>query len=284
MQRRRGTKFGTRFVAALIACAMAGVAKAEECTIRVASGFSEPAATVEVAAREPGIVAVLHVEVGQRVKGGDVLAELDKTMAQAEVDSARLRFVAKGRLMMADAKRELARRKMVELEKLEKARAVRPLEMIEARAELQVSEAEVEAVLEERRAAEIALASAEARLSLLDIRAPFGGVVSTLHRKPSELVGAGGDARLVTLLNLEKLHADFFVPPACLGRAERGTPLQIRLPREGTEVAARVRDLGPDIDAPTGLRRLGIEVDNGDYHLLSGERVELALPLVAPAQ
>jgi RND family efflux transporter MFP subunit len=268
----------------LLASALAGPANAQECSLAIASGFTEPAATVEVAAREPGIVATMHVEVGQKVKGGDVLAELDKTMARAEVDGARVRFVAKGRLMVAEAKRDLARRKMSELEKLEKARAVRPLEMIEARAELLVAEAEVEAMLEERRAAEIALASAEARLSLLDIRAPFDGVVSTLHRKPSELVGAGGDARLVTLLSLDKLHADFFVPPACLGRAETGTPLQIRLPREGREVAARVRDLGPDIDAPTGLRRLGIEVDNGDYQLLSGERVELALPLLAPVQ
>lgn len=271
-------------MAALIACAIPGAAHAQQCTAKVASGFTEPASTVEVAAREPGIVAVMRVEVGQKVKGGDVLAELDKTMAQAEVDGARVRYDAKGRLMVAEAKRDLARRKMTELEKLEKARAVRPLEMIEARAELQVSEAEVEAVQEERRAADIALSSAEARLSLLDIRAPFDGVVSTLHRKPSELVGAGGDARLVTLLSLDKLHADFFVPPACLGNAERGTPLQVRLTREGKEVAARVRDLGPDIDAPTGLRRLGIEVDNDDYQLLSGERVELALPLVVPAQ
>lgn len=269
---------------ALIACAVAGAADAQECTAKVATGFTEPASTVEVAAREPGIVAVMHVEAGQKVKGGDVLAELDKTMAQAEVDSARVRYDARGRLMMAEAKRDLARRKMNELEKLEKARAVRPLEMIEARAELQVSEAEVEAVEEERRAAQIALSSAQSRLSLLDIRAPFDGVVSTLHRKPSELVGAGGDARLVTLLKLEKLHADFFVPPACLGSAKTGTSVQVRLLREGREVTARVRDLGPDIDAPTGLRRLGIEVENRDYQLLSGERVELALPLLAPVQ
>ena len=281
MRRWCRTRPGAGLLAATAALVAAGGVEAAECPIDLTAGFTEPAATVEVAAREPGIVSVMRVKASQRVEAGEILAELDKTIAQAEVDSARVRALAKGRLTVAEAKRDLARRKMTELDKLEKSRAVRPLELMEARAELQVAEAEIEAVLDERRAAELALASAEAHLSLLEIRAPFDGVVSAIHREQSELVGAGGDARLVTLLKLERLHADFFVPVDCFGEAEKGMAVDVRLPREARQVRARIRDLGSDIDAPTGLRRLGIEIDNADYELLSGDRVELALPLGA---
>lgn len=279
MQRSYRTRPAAISLAAAMTIVSSGLVEAAECPIDRTAGFTEPAATVEVAAREPGIVTAMLVEPGQRVTAGEVLAELDKTIAQAEVDSARVRALAVGRLAVAEAKRDLARRKMSEFGKLEKSRAIRPLELMEARAELQVAEAEVEAVLDERRVAELALASAEAHLSLLNIRAPFDGVVSVVHRKKSELVGAGGDARIVTLLKLEKLHADFFVPVDCFGKVEKGMTIDMRLPREGRSVKAHVRDLGSEIDAPTGLRRLGIEIENADYQLLSGDRIELALPL-----
>lgn len=267
------------FLVAAAATVLASAAASANCTIEQAMGFTEPAATVEVAAREPGIVAVMRVEAGQRVKAGEILAELDKTIAQSEVDSARIRAEAKGRIAIAGAKRDLAQRKMTEIDKLEKSRAIRPLELIEARAELQVAEAEAESALDEQRVGELALAGAEAHLALLDVRAPFDGVVSAIHRKQSELAGAGGDARLVTILKLESLHADFFVPVACFGDAEKGLAVSVLLPREGRRVEARIRDLGSEIDAPTGLRRLGIEIGNADYKLLSGDRIELALPL-----
>ncbi|WP_312364154.1 efflux RND transporter periplasmic adaptor subunit [Ensifer sp.] len=277
--RCRNNRHVARLIGVALATALAGAAMAEDCNLQHVEGFTEPAATVEVAAREPGIVATMRAEVGQRVSAGDVLAELDKTIAQGEVDSARVRALANGRIAIAEARRDLARRKMTEVAKLEKSRAVRPLEIIEARAELQVAEAEVEAVLDERRTAELALASAVAHLSLLDIKAPFDGVVSAIHRKQSELAGAGGDARLVTLLKLETLNADFFVPVACFGDISAGTALDVRLAREGRVLKAQVRDVGSEIDAPTGLRRIGIEIANPDYRLLSGERIVINLPI-----
>lgn len=279
MARCRNNRHVERLIGVAFATALASAAMADECNLQHVEGFTEPAATVEVAAREPGIVAAMRVEVGQRVAAGDVLAELDKTIAQGEVDSARVRALANGRLAMTVARRDLASRKMAEVAKLEKSRAVRPLEIIEARAELQVAEAEVEAAMDERRTAELALASAVAHLSLLDIRAPFDGVVSAIHRKQSELAGAGGDARLVTLLKLETLNADFFVPVGCFGNVSAGTPLDVRLVREGRLLQAKVRDVGSEIDAPTGLRRIGIEIANPDYRLLSGDRIDIGLPI-----
>lgn len=256
-----------------------GSAQPIDCNIQEATGFTEPAAMVDVAAREPGIVADVKVDPGDRVRTGDVLAELDKTLTLAELNSARGRAEATGRLSVAEAKLDQASRRMAELAKLEKAKATRPLELLTARAELAIAEAELQAARDERHVAEIDALGVEAKLSLLDVRAPFDGVVNEVHRKASELVGAGGDARVVTLFKLDRLHADFFVPFGCIGEIGKGASLNVTLARLDRRIEARVRNLGLEIDAPTGMRRISLEIDNRDYELLGGERLVLELPV-----
>ncbi|WP_198174404.1 efflux RND transporter periplasmic adaptor subunit [Mesorhizobium xinjiangense] len=267
--------------AAWIYLFLSGTASAQpsDCTLAQAAGFTEPAATVEIAAREPGIVAKVLVEVGDRVKAGEILAELDKTLALAELDSARARAAATGRLEAAEAKFDHASRRSEEIAKLEAARAARPLELIAAKAEMAVARAELRAAKDDLHIAELDAASVEARLSLLDVRAPFDGVVNEVHRDVSELVGASGEARIVTLYELDRLHADFFVPAGCIGDVGKGTILPVKLERQDKSLPARVRNLGVEIDAPTGMRRISIEIDNPDYIYLGGERLVLALPV-----
>ncbi|MGI6853296.1 efflux RND transporter periplasmic adaptor subunit [Mesorhizobium sp. 1B3] len=250
-----------------------------DCELKEATGFTEPAAVIEVAAREPGIVAHILVEPGDRVKAGDILADLDKTVTLAELEGARARAEATGRLSAAEAKLSHARRRSEEIAKLEKSRAVRPLELIAAKAELAVAEAELQSAQDELRIAGLDADSVAARLSLLDVRSPFDAVVNEVHREAGELVGSAGDARVVTLFKLDRLHADFFVPSGCIGKVAKGAALTVVLSRANRAMEARLRNLGLDVDAPTGMRRISVEIDNAGYELLGGERLVLALPV-----
>ena len=278
MVRRRSNKRAAVIAALTLACCTSAPVDAADCGIDSVSGFTEPAARIEVAAREPGIVAMVHVKPGDRVKAGELLAELDKTIALAEVGGARVAAQAKGRIAAAEARKDHADRRMTEFEKLEKSRAVRPMEVLAARAELQIAEAELLIAREDRQVAALALERAQSRLSLLDIRAPFNGLIETVHREVSELVGSAGDARIVTLLILDTLFSDLFLPAECFDNVSVGDPVEVYLPSHGLTVPARVRDLGAEVDAPTGLRRLGLKIENPDYELLAGERLVFKLP------
>ena len=60
----------------------------------VATGKIEPITKVEVKSKASGIVKKLYVEYGDKVKKGQVLAELDKEEIQARVDQARAQLEA----------------------------------------------------------------------------------------------------------------------------------------------------------------------------------------------
>jgi HlyD family secretion protein len=55
----------------------------------VATGKIEPITKVEIKSKASGIVKKLYVDYGDKVKKGQVLAELDKEEIQARVDQAR---------------------------------------------------------------------------------------------------------------------------------------------------------------------------------------------------
>ena len=60
----------------------------------VATGKIEPITKVEIKSKASGIVKKLYVEYGDRVKKGQILAELDKEEIQARVDQARAQLEA----------------------------------------------------------------------------------------------------------------------------------------------------------------------------------------------
>ncbi|QIE56046.1 efflux RND transporter periplasmic adaptor subunit [Pikeienuella piscinae] len=259
-------------------CALSSAGAADECAATSAIGFADPAKRVEVAAREPGIIARQHVDVGARVTKGDLLAELDKRLGAADVALARARAEAEGRIAAAEARRDQTRRRAEELKRLSRSGAARPFEVAEAGAQLTIAEAELQTVLDERRVARLELESAEVRLALLDVRAPFDGVVEDILRRESELAGAGGDARILTLVETDSLHVEIFAPAACLDDIAIGDVLTVAAVRSGADFSARVRELGGEIDAATGLRGVVLEIRNEKTGLLVGERISLALP------
>ncbi|MBY8977918.1 efflux RND transporter periplasmic adaptor subunit [Rhodobacteraceae bacterium NNCM2] len=271
----------TGAIAASLILALAAGAAAQtagECPPQEVTGFAEPSAIVEVAAREPGILAKVLVHEGQQVSTGDVLAELDKSLAQADVESARMRAAASGRVEVAEARLALANERLAEMNKLKRSGAARPLEMIAVRAEAAIAAAELQAARDDRLSFAADLARAEARLRLLEIRAPIDGLVDEIHREVSEFVGSNGDPRVVTLLQGDPLQIDFFAPAACLVETEPGTLVEVATAPPSEPLEATVIDLGREIDAATGMRRFRVEIANDGLSLLSGQRMVISLP------
>jgi len=260
-------------------CLLSLPVAAKDCDSPPIVTFTEPVETVDVAAREGGIVSHVFVKPGDRVHAGQVLAELEKTLEKANVAAAEARADARGRIDVAQAKLSQAQQRMTEILKLKGSHAVRPLEIMQARADVEIAGAEVKAAQDDQRDAELALDQAKARLSLLDVRAPYDGIVDKLYRRESEYVGAGGDPRILSLFKMSRLKADFFVPLDFVGVLERGSHVKVTLVRQKRVLDGQIRDLGREIDAPTGLRLVSVEFKNEDYALLGGERVEIDPPI-----
>jgi HlyD family secretion protein len=73
---------------------LAKVEKGDLAKSVVATGKIEPITKVEIKSKASGIVKKLHVEYGDKVKKGQVLAELDKEEIQARVEQARAQLEA----------------------------------------------------------------------------------------------------------------------------------------------------------------------------------------------
>lgn len=140
---------------------------------------------VRLAARRDGIIDQVLVEEGERVKAGQVLASLDNTLAQRNLDLTRSemqqaqRQIESARIRFNAAEREIAR-----LEPLMQADIVARLEMDRAhdelalaRAELELLRAGVETALKRMRVAEREI---EERL----IRAPLDGQIIQRQSRP----------------------------------------------------------------------------------------------------
>lgn len=222
-----------------------------------------------LAAPEPGLVTAVWVEVGQKVRSGDALFELDNRPLDAEL----VRAEAAERLAAAELEKWRAMPRPQDVPPLEAAlnrsRAVFEqrkdewerisaaakdnaasttelqrvrFSMVAAEAEMHQAQAELDLVLsgawdrdvavaEAKRAAERAnIASLKLRKDRLTVRSPIDGTVLKRDIEPGEVTRTDHAQAALTLGNIEKLHVRAQID-------EEDAPLL----REGAAGKARIR-------------------------------------------
>jgi HlyD family secretion protein len=175
----------------------------------VASGTMEPLVRVPVIAEVPGVIAIVHVEEGDRVRQGQPLFELDRERLSARVAERRAeldlrranaRYDLVGR---AEAERDQKRRDRDRVAELHQRRVTSQIELERAQHELRLAEIEVRdahAEVAARRAAVAQarelLRQAERDLENATIRAPIDGVVverdGEIGRAVADVTSSGG--------------------------------------------------------------------------------------------
>jgi macrolide-specific efflux system membrane fusion protein len=217
-------------------------------------------AEVRVGSRVSGRVQHLFANIGDSVKTGRILAELEKDDQQALLEQRRAEVeIAKARLSSVESLRPR------EIEKAEAAladsRATSDLANIEfnrhsaefdrglvakqaldtARKEKEVTEARVvsaarelelakQRYTEDLKSAKAQLEQAaaavrvlEAQVSYATIRAPISGIISSVATQEGETVAAGlNSPTFVTIIDLHKLQVDAFVDETDIGKIRVG--------------------------------------------------------------
>jgi len=179
-----------------------------------------------VAARIAGAISQMHVQVGDRVEEGDLLAEIVADGLKWEV---RRREAA---LKRAEAELAIRRNEMDRLRRLRNSAAFQQSRYDDKRLEVATLES---SVIE----AKADLALAELDLDYANIRAPYNGTVTLRYTEAGAYVSLG--APVIALVNDQALEAEADVPSDRMQGLTIGRKITVEI--AGTKAPATVRAL-----------------------------------------
>lgn len=195
-----------------------------------ATGTLQPTRTVNIGSELSGTVARVRVDVNDRVKAGQVMAELDTSKLQDQVLRSRAALASaeaarvQAQATLREATASLGR--LEEVARLSGGKVPSKAELDTGRAAVErarAAEASAVAAINEARAA---LSTDSTNLRKASIRAPIDGVVLTRNVDPGNAVAASLQAvTLFTLAaDLSQLELKVNVDEADVGRVREGQP------------------------------------------------------------
>jgi RND family efflux transporter MFP subunit len=225
------------------------------------TGRTAPAKQARLFSRATGIISERRVDIGDRVKEGDVLAVIAAPEILHGIDAA------KAKVEQMKARKELARALLSRGESLAASNAFSKETLDERRSTTKTSEADV-------LAAEADLRSLEEMQRFLTIRAPFDGTITARRVDVGDhVIGdqASENAWLFDIAQLKELRMVLFVPPATALRIKNGEEASVHfsdLP--GREFSAKVSRSSGMIDTTSGTMQVELTLPNADFALPAG--------------
>jgi membrane fusion protein (multidrug efflux system) len=220
------------------------------------TGSLRPKREARIASSGAGRLVKIHFDRGDKVKAGQVLAELDSSTASlSAAESAKAAQSAK--LQRENAKRECDRAK----------------QLYEGGA---ISKAEMDAREAQCDSAELGVEAAGLRASLgaqmlrdAVVKAPFAGVIETRDTELGEYLMPG--SRVATLVETEELRLEVVVPEAQLARVALDTAVRFRVAaHDDRSFTATVRVIGAMVRPGTRDVIVEAAVNNADGALKPG--------------
>jgi membrane fusion protein (multidrug efflux system) len=207
--------------------------------------------SVIVRAEQSGRITALNFKEGQPVKAGQVLVQLDDSLARAELEQAK-------------ANQKLAKAKFDRAVELQQKNFISGQARDEAENALRVADATV--------------SLAEAKLTKLVIKSPFSGTVGLRSASVGDYVKDGQD--IVNLEKTDPIKVDFKVPELFQSKISVGQALSVSLDAlPGKPYSGRVYAVNPQLDTAGRAVVLRAQMDNHGGALKPGmfARVRLTL-------
>jgi HlyD family secretion protein len=226
------------------------------------TGTMQPTETVEVGTQVSGLLATLYVDFNDRVKKGDLLAQIDPTILQQEVRSAEA-SLARSQAELSQALRDLNRAR-----ELFEAKVATASDIETAQYQYDVVEASFQQ-------AQIALERAERNLEYSVIRAPVDGVVIERAVDVGQTVAASMSAPVLFVIarDLSEMEILASVDESEIGLIHQGQEVDFTVQAypektfRGEVSQVRLQSAVVENVVTYGVV---ITVDNGDGSLLPG--------------
>ena len=228
---------------------------------------------VEIRSPVEAVIESVQVQRGDLVKKGQVIATLESGPERAALELARSRSTMQGELRAAEARVDLAQKKMLRAEELYKQNFVSVNARDEAEAEFRFSTEQLRQSKENQKLAELELQRSTEVLAMRTIKSPFSGVVVEVLQKPGEFSSTNLKDPIVRLAEIDPLHVEVILPVALYGRIKVGAQAQV-LPEQpvGGRYSATVKVVDRVIDAASGTFGVRLELPNRNREIPAGAR------------
>ena len=181
------------------------------------TGLIEASKEINITPDVPGKIASIHVEEGDRVRQGQLLAELDTRAIRLQLDQA------KAGVAVAEANYNDAKRNVDRMDRLSQENAV--------------SEQQAEKINLAFDAAEAQLQQANAALNLTNhqlevsiMKAPFNGIIAARSAEVGDMINpVMGGAGVLTLLDFYHVKIGIDVSHQDIVRISKGQPAQLKV-------------------------------------------------------
>jgi len=241
------------------------------------TGEIAPRRRSTIATEEAGIVLRVPFDAGQRVKTGEVLAELDADILQLTLLEQRAELAeAQATVEERRTRVEWAQRDLGSLEELLGQGAAKAKEVDDKRSELLGFRALLRQSEESVRLSGVRIDLIERRLRNKVIRAPFDGVVIIKHAEVGQWVAIGGAVSEV--IELDTVDAVLDVPEWLVGELKVGMPLEILAAALDDAVVGTIRTIVPLGDARARTYPVKVSIENGEGRLKPGMAVKGWVP------
>ena len=191
------------------------------------TGILKPAGQVNVGAQVNGQLRKLYVRQGERVKKGQLLAEIDPTLQESELRNTKAQLAsARAQKLSAQAtllryRQELDRQRMMQRD----GSGVRS-EFEQARSQYAVQVQQIEVSEAQIAQAEMAVKTAQANLSYTRIVAPVDGeVLGVVTREGQTIVSSQTAPTILVLADLDMMQVQTRISEADVQKIHPGQPL-----------------------------------------------------------
>jgi RND family efflux transporter MFP subunit len=257
----------------------------------LAAGF-RPYQEIDVHAKVAGFMTVIYVDIGDRVKKGQVLARLEIPELQQELHQAAA-SVKRSEAEAQHAQNEIERSESahtavhsayIRLAAVLQSRPnlVAQQEIDDAQSRDRVGEAQIAAAKTALAAAEeqvsVSKANMERIQALLDyskITAPFAGVITKRYADTGAMIQAGTASQtqampVVRLSQNDRLRLVLPVPESIIPRIRIGSRVEVQVPTLGRTFEGRVARFTGKLDATTRTMDTEVDVPNPELVLMPG--------------
>ena len=230
----------------------------------LATGSLQAVKTVSVGAQASGEISKLYVKIGDHIKTGDKIAEIDASTQINQRDSEKAALdVSKANLVSAQAKLAEAEHKYKRQQALKDAGTKEALDS--ARANLTVARAEAETAKAQIARSELSLKNASVALGYTTVKAPMDGVVIAVAVEEGQSINAvQSTPTIITLAQTSTMTVEGEIAEADVADVKTGMAAYFTLlGKDKTQYEGVLKSIDP---APLAISKNSSSSDSAIYY------------------
>ncbi|EOD8994187.1 TPA: efflux RND transporter periplasmic adaptor subunit [Klebsiella variicola subsp. variicola] len=218
--------------------------------------------------RTGGRIVTRSVDIGDRVNAGQLLATLENTTSQNQLDGAQADYEG------AKASAQVAALNVNRMQKLMPTGAIARTQLDTARADWLVARARL-------KNSESALRNARESLGWTRLIAPRSGVITEVSASAGQVVNGGQSVLTLATGEARDVVFDIAKPEAIPPQEQAGLRVSL-LSDPSVQASAAVRDISPQADPQTRTWRIRATLQNPPLAMALGASVTVTLPATGP--